>query len=343
MRRTASWSSMRARAEVAASSPRCPSTVASNSGSSRPRPTCASRRGDRFRGHDCHLSNARRDRGAHDFYCRRWHAQLSLDRIGRSGTRRLLDARRRRRHRSTTAARAGSSRGVSPARRPAAHRRGGVTGSGRGFGRARRSAARSGQHPVASAACSSTSTASSCKDEYRPLVEAHARYLQQNRNARMTLQGHTDERGSREYNIALGQKRADSVKRMMTLLGAPEPDRDGELRQGEAAEPGSRRRRLGGEPPRRHRLRERLINRVLAWRDAVPRTAGAQRLGGVRRRGGSFREVIASYLPCRSRALPGGAGRARGALRRRGGATADRSDEPADHARCSVRSRIVLC
>ena len=60
------------------------------------------------------------------------------------------------------------------------------------------------------------------KDEYRPLVEAHARYLQQNRNARVTVQGNTDERGSREYNIALGQKRADSVKRMMTLLGATE-------------------------------------------------------------------------------------------------------------------------
>ena len=58
------------------------------------------------------------------------------------------------------------------------------------------------------------------KDEYRPLVEAHARYLQQNRNARATIQGNTDERGSREYNIALAQKRADSVKRMMTLLGA---------------------------------------------------------------------------------------------------------------------------
>ena len=58
------------------------------------------------------------------------------------------------------------------------------------------------------------------KDEYRPLVEAHARYLQSHRNTRMTVQGNTDERGSREYNIALGQKRADAVKRMMTLLGA---------------------------------------------------------------------------------------------------------------------------
>jgi peptidoglycan-associated lipoprotein len=58
------------------------------------------------------------------------------------------------------------------------------------------------------------------KDEYKPLVEAHARYLQSHPNARMTIQGNTDERGSREYNIALGQKRADAVKRMMTLLGA---------------------------------------------------------------------------------------------------------------------------
>ena len=58
------------------------------------------------------------------------------------------------------------------------------------------------------------------KDEFKPLVEAHARYLQQNSNARMTIQGNTDERGSREYNIALGQKRADAVKRMMLLLGA---------------------------------------------------------------------------------------------------------------------------
>jgi peptidoglycan-associated lipoprotein len=58
------------------------------------------------------------------------------------------------------------------------------------------------------------------KDEYRSLVEAHARYLQQNRSARTIVQGNTDERGSREYNIALAQKRADSVKRMMTLLGA---------------------------------------------------------------------------------------------------------------------------
>lgn len=57
-------------------------------------------------------------------------------------------------------------------------------------------------------------------EQYKPLIEAHARYLVANRNARMTMQGNTDERGSREYNIALGQKRADAVRRMLTLLGA---------------------------------------------------------------------------------------------------------------------------
>jgi peptidoglycan-associated lipoprotein len=60
------------------------------------------------------------------------------------------------------------------------------------------------------------------KDEYKPLIEAHGRYLAGNRSARMTIQGNTDERGSREYNIALGQKRADSVKRMLILMGAQE-------------------------------------------------------------------------------------------------------------------------
>ena len=59
-------------------------------------------------------------------------------------------------------------------------------------------------------------------DQYKQLVESHARYLAANRNARATLQGHGDERGSREYNIALGQKRSDAVKRMMTLLGVQE-------------------------------------------------------------------------------------------------------------------------
>jgi peptidoglycan-associated lipoprotein len=60
------------------------------------------------------------------------------------------------------------------------------------------------------------------KDEYKPLVTAHARYLAANRAQKITIEGNTDERGSREYNIALGQRRADSVKQMMILLGVQE-------------------------------------------------------------------------------------------------------------------------
>ena len=60
------------------------------------------------------------------------------------------------------------------------------------------------------------------RDEYKPLLQAHARYLAQNRNAKMLIQGNCDERGSREYNIALGQKRADGVRKMLQLMGAQE-------------------------------------------------------------------------------------------------------------------------
>jgi peptidoglycan-associated lipoprotein len=61
------------------------------------------------------------------------------------------------------------------------------------------------------------------KDEYRPLIEAHAKYLRENPSAKMLIQGNTDERGGREYNVALGQRRADGVKKMLLLLGAREP------------------------------------------------------------------------------------------------------------------------
>lgn len=60
------------------------------------------------------------------------------------------------------------------------------------------------------------------KLEYRDLVAAHAKFLADNRTFKMLIQGHTDERGSREYNLALGQKRADAVKKHMVLLGARE-------------------------------------------------------------------------------------------------------------------------
>lgn len=57
------------------------------------------------------------------------------------------------------------------------------------------------------------------KDEYKDLVAAHAKYLTANKGFKVLLQGNTDERGSREYNLSLGQKRAEAVKRSLTLLG----------------------------------------------------------------------------------------------------------------------------
>ena len=60
------------------------------------------------------------------------------------------------------------------------------------------------------------------KDEYKDLVASHAKYLVAHRDFKVLLQGNTDERGSREYNLSLGQKRSDAVKRSLTLLGARE-------------------------------------------------------------------------------------------------------------------------
>jgi peptidoglycan-associated lipoprotein len=61
---------------------------------------------------------------------------------------------------------------------------------------------------------------SDIKSEDRATIEAHAAYLVANPNTNVTLEGHADERGSREYNLALGERRAQTVKRQMTLLGA---------------------------------------------------------------------------------------------------------------------------
>jgi peptidoglycan-associated lipoprotein len=60
------------------------------------------------------------------------------------------------------------------------------------------------------------------KEDYKPMIEAHARLLQIAPEKRLVIEGHTDERGGREYNLALGQKRAEAVLRSLTLLGVPE-------------------------------------------------------------------------------------------------------------------------
>ncbi len=57
------------------------------------------------------------------------------------------------------------------------------------------------------------------KPESQSVIDAHARFLRANPSRRVSLEGHTDERGGREYNLALGQKRAEAVRRALALLG----------------------------------------------------------------------------------------------------------------------------
>ncbi len=57
------------------------------------------------------------------------------------------------------------------------------------------------------------------KPEFQGAIESHAKYLTANKARRMAIEGHTDERGGREYNLALGQKRAEAVRRALGLLG----------------------------------------------------------------------------------------------------------------------------
>ena len=61
---------------------------------------------------------------------------------------------------------------------------------------------------------------SDIKGEFRDVIQAHAEYLANNANVSITLEGHADERGTREYNIALGERRAIAVQKMLTLQGA---------------------------------------------------------------------------------------------------------------------------
>lgn len=59
----------------------------------------------------------------------------------------------------------------------------------------------------------------SVQPEFQSLIDGHARFLKANPQRRVSIEGNTDERGGREYNLALGQKRSESVRRALTLLG----------------------------------------------------------------------------------------------------------------------------
>lgn len=60
------------------------------------------------------------------------------------------------------------------------------------------------------------------KPEFQEVIESNARFIKADRNRRVAIEGHTDERGGREYNLALGQKRAEAVRRALGLLGVPD-------------------------------------------------------------------------------------------------------------------------
>jgi peptidoglycan-associated lipoprotein len=60
------------------------------------------------------------------------------------------------------------------------------------------------------------------KADSQTLIEAHARYLRADKNRRVSIEGHADERGGREYNLALGQKRSEAVRKALGLLGVPD-------------------------------------------------------------------------------------------------------------------------
>lgn len=60
------------------------------------------------------------------------------------------------------------------------------------------------------------------RSEFQSVIEAHAKYIRSDKARKVVIEGHTDERGGREYNLALGQKRADAVRKALSLLGVAE-------------------------------------------------------------------------------------------------------------------------
>ena len=93
------------------------------------------------------------------------------------------------------------------------------------------------------------------------MVEAHAGYLKKNPQRKAQIQGNTDAQGSREYNLALGQRRAESVKSMMRVLGVPENQLEAVSYGKENCAPPAAATRITPKPPCRRGLRRRISRR----------------------------------------------------------------------------------
>jgi peptidoglycan-associated lipoprotein len=89
------------------------------------------------------------------------------------------------------------------------------------------------------------------RSEFTPVLEGHAKFLNADRKRRVVLEGHTDERGGREYNLALGQKRAEAVQRALSVLGVQEA-------QLEAVSFGKEKLAKSGSDDDSHRLNRRV-------------------------------------------------------------------------------------
>ena len=99
------------------------------------------------------------------------------------------------------------------------------------------------------------------KDEFRPVVQAHARYMVEKKDAKIRVEGNCDERGSREYNLALGQRRADAIKNHMINQGVA-PSRLAVVSYGEEKplDPGSNERAWA---------QNRRAEFIITWGDAA--------------------------------------------------------------------------
>jgi peptidoglycan-associated lipoprotein len=115
---------------------------------------------------------------------------------------------------SATAANTGAAAGVAPQSQVASVD---LTRAGAGAGSAAGAAALPGPRVVYF-----DYDSFAIKDDYKPVIDAHAKALTTQSSRRLVIEGHTDERGGREYNLALGQKRAEAVLRSLTLLGVAE-------------------------------------------------------------------------------------------------------------------------
>jgi len=100
------------------------------------------------------------------------------------------------------------------------------------------------------------------KDEYRPVLQVHGKYLAENRGKKMLIQGNCDERGSREYNIALGQTQGRRGQAHARADGRDRiPGRAGQLGEEKPRCADHKRRMLVAEPPQRHALQRRILER----------------------------------------------------------------------------------